>query len=101
MVVRTSWDKYLEEQLKNPEIRRAFDEESRILNIGVALAQARKKRGLTQEQMARRMGTSGPQLSRTERRPGHATVRTLVRYADAVGMEVGFRLRRKRPRKHG
>jgi transcriptional regulator with XRE-family HTH domain len=95
----SSWDRYLNEQLQDPRVRRAFEEEARILNVGQALAGARKKRGLTQEQIARRIGTSAPQLSRTERRPEHATLRTLWRYADAVGMEIRFTLRPSRSTK--
>jgi len=90
------WDRYVNEQLKDRRVRRAFEEEARILSVGQALAGARKKRGLTQEQIARRIGTSAPQLSWTERRPEHATLRTLWRYADAVGMEIRFTLRPRR-----
>lgn len=91
--MKTSWDRYLEEQLKDPKVRQAFEEESRILSVGQALAAARKKQGLTQERVAELVGTSAPQLSRTERRPEHATLRTLLRYADAVGMDISFKLR--------
>jgi DNA-binding XRE family transcriptional regulator len=58
---------------------------SSFLNIGVALADQRKKMGLTQEAIAKKIGSSAPQVSRTERRPEHSNIRTLVRYAAAVG----------------
>jgi len=66
------------------------------LKIGLALTRQRKKKGLTQEQVARQVGTSAPQLSRTERRPERANMRTLMRYAEAVGMELDVRLVTKR-----
>jgi ribosome-binding protein aMBF1 (putative translation factor) len=90
--MKTSWDAYLEQQLKKPEVRRAFEEEKRVLNIGVALARERKRKGLTQEQVARQIGTSAPQVSRTERKPERSNVQTLMRYADVVGMMLHMKL---------
>lgn len=49
-----------------------------------------------QEQVARQIGTSAPQVSRTEHRPEHANVQTLMRYADAVGMTLDVKLVAKR-----
>jgi transcriptional regulator with XRE-family HTH domain len=88
----TSWDSYLKKQLKNPKVREAFDEENRILNLGIALATRRARSGLTQEAVAKRIGTSAPQVSRTENTPANANVRTLMRYADALGMELQVKL---------
>ena len=39
-----------------------------------------------------KMGTSAPQVSRTERKPERANVQTLMRYADAVGMTLDVNL---------
>jgi ribosome-binding protein aMBF1 (putative translation factor) len=94
--MRSSWDAYLERQLKKPEVRKAFEEEKRVLNIGIALARERKRKGLTQEEVAEQIGTSAPQVSRTERRPERTNVQTLMRYADAVGMILDMRLVAKR-----
>jgi len=86
--MKSSWDSYLERQLEKPQVAGAFEEEKRLLNIGIALARQRKHKGLTQEEVARQMGTSAPQVSRTERRPERANVQTLMRYAQAVGMRL-------------
>lgn len=94
--MRTNWDRYLRKQLENPRIKRAFNEEWSALAIGATLAQERQKRGLTQEHVAARMGTSAPQLSRTERQPEHANISTLMRYADALDLKLEFTLRPKR-----
>jgi len=67
--MKSSWDAYLEQQLRKPRVKEAFEEESRALNIGIALAQERKRKGLTQEEVARKIGTSAHQVSRTEHRP--------------------------------
>ena len=88
----TSWDRYVKKELRKPAVRRAYEEETRVLKIGLELATQRRRRGLTQAEVARRIGTSAPQLSRTERRPENANMRTLMRYAAAVGMDLDIRL---------
>jgi ribosome-binding protein aMBF1 (putative translation factor) len=92
---KSSFDTYLAQQLRKPRVKRAFQEESRALNIGVALARERIRKGLTQEDVARRLGTSAPHVSRTERKPEHSNVRTLMRYAAVVGMELDLKLVRR------
>ena len=94
--MKNSWDAYLEQQLKKRKFRKAFEEENRVLNIGIALAKERKRKGLTQEEVAKQIGTSAPQVSRTERKPERTNVQTLMRYADAVGMELNMKLVAKR-----
>jgi predicted transcriptional regulator len=90
--MKTAWDKYLDQQLADPTIRQAYEEETKLLSIGMQLAKQRKRKGLTQAELARKMGTSTPQLSRTERRPENVNMRTLIRYAEAVGMSLDIRL---------
>ena len=90
--MKTEWDSYLDQQLTNPSIRQAYEEETQVLSIGVQLAKQRKRKGLTQAELARKIGTSTPQLSRTERRPENVNMRTLIRYAKAVGMNLDVRL---------
>ncbi|HEV2961521.1 MAG TPA: helix-turn-helix transcriptional regulator [Candidatus Angelobacter sp.] len=90
--MKSSWDAYLQRQMKKPGVKRAFQQESKVLNIGISLARERKKKGLTQEQVAKKIGTSIPQVSRTERRPDHSNVQTLMRYASAMGLQLDVRL---------
>ncbi len=90
--MKTAWDSYLDQQLTNPSIRQAYEEETKVLSIGVQLANHRKRQGLTQAELAKKIGTSTPQLSRTERRPENVNMRTLIRYAEAVGMNLDVRL---------
>lgn len=73
-------------------MKRAYEEERQVLKIGLELANQRRRKGLTQAQVAKKIGTSAPQLSRTERRPESANMRTLMRYAAAVGMDLDVRL---------
>ncbi len=88
----TAWDRYVKKELRKPAVRRAYQEETRVLKIGLELADQRKRKGLAQAEVAKRIGTSAPQLSRTEHRPESANMRTLMRYAAAVGMDLDVRL---------
>ena len=90
--MKTEWDNYLDQQLANPVVRQAYEEETKVLSIGIELARPRKRKGMTQAELAKKMGTSTPQLSRTERRPENVNMRTLIRYAEAVGMNLDVRL---------
>jgi len=90
--MKTEWDSYLDQQLANPTVRQACEEETKLLSIGMQLAKQRKRKGMTQAELAKKIGTSTPQLSRTERRPENVNMRTLIRYAEAVGMNLDVRL---------
>jgi transcriptional regulator len=90
--MKSSWDTYLARQLKKPKVKEVFEKEKKILDLGIALAHQRRRKGLTQEQVARKIGTSAPQVSRTERKPEHTNVRTLMRYAEAIGMTLDVKL---------
>ena len=90
--MKTTWDRYVKRELRKPEVREAYEEETRVLTIGLELANQRKRKGMTQAEVAKKIGTSAPQLSRTERRPGNVNMRTLMRYAAAVGMNLDVRL---------
>ena len=90
--MKTAWDSYVEEELKKPDVLQAYAEETKVLSIGLELANQRRRKGMTQAEVARKIGTSAPQLSRTERRPENVNMRTLMRYAEAVGMDLDIKL---------
>jgi DNA-binding XRE family transcriptional regulator len=96
MKAASNWDKYLKAQLKNPAVKRGFDDEMKMLKLGLRLAEQRQRQGLTQAEVAKRIGTSAPQLCRTERRPERANMSTLIKYADALGMGLDVKLVAKR-----
>jgi len=95
--MKTAWDRYVRQELKKPKVRQAYEEETRVLSIGLELANQRKRKGMTQAEVAKKIGTSAPQLSRTERRPENVNMRTLIRYAEAVGMNLDIRLVARAP----
>src|SRR5713101_7667313 len=74
-----------------PEGRQLYEEESAKMDLWLQLVDARKAVGLTQEQMAKRLGVSQAQVSRIEKRGYDAyTLTSLRKYVQALG--EGFRL---------
>ena len=53
--------------------------------VGLALRELRKRAGLTQEQVAERMGTSSTYLSRLEAGQRDIRLSTILRLLDALG----------------
>lgn len=60
------------------------------------LAERRRARGLSQTEVAARMGTSQSALARLESGHGDVRMSTLARYAAAMDTEIGFDLRDRR-----
>ena len=55
---------------------------------GSWIAEARKKAGLTQKQLADKMGMPQSQISRIEKRPDRTTMRTMKRVAAALEIDI-------------
>jgi DNA-binding XRE family transcriptional regulator len=94
---------------KDPAARRRVEEMSERILVRQDLIALRKARGLTQKQLAGRMGVSQPVVAELESSaPRNIELRTLVRAAAALGatLRISFeiaaprgRARSKRPRK--
>jgi len=86
------FDDWLAEKLRNPEFRISYEEEAKKMNIAVKIAQARNAAGLTQKELAGRMGTSLQVVSRLENGNCSYSLKTLERIAIATGthLEINF-----------
>lgn len=86
---RTNFDRYLEEQLRDPEFAARFEQAGEAWDIAVQVAALRQRAGLSQKELARRLGTSQQQISRLEspRYEGHS-LGTLRRVAKALNARV-------------
>jgi DNA-binding XRE family transcriptional regulator len=72
--------------LADPEFRAIYDVESSKKELWLQLVEARQAAGLTQQEVARRLGVSQAQVARIEKRGYEAyTLRTLQRYVEALG----------------
>jgi len=72
--------------LADPEFRAIYEVESGKKELWLQLVEARQAAGLTQQEVARRLGVSQAQVARIEKRGYEAyTLRTLQRYVEALG----------------
>ena len=94
-----SHEELVAKMLKDPEVKAEYDAVEPEFELLDELLKAREKAGLTQEDVARRMGTSRPAVARIEAGGGskrHSpSVSTLRKYAEAVGCKLQIRLVRR------
>ena len=74
--------------LKNQEVKQAYDELESEFALIDALLTMRQKAGLTQEDIAQRMGTQKGNISRLEKGNGNPSWKTLEKYAHACGFDL-------------
>jgi DNA-binding XRE family transcriptional regulator len=61
-----SFEKHLNEKLKEPQFNQAFEEEKRLLELGVKIAETRETLGLSQKELAQKCNVTQQQLSKIE-----------------------------------
>jgi DNA-binding XRE family transcriptional regulator len=93
-----AYEAYWAKQMADPEFRRVYTEEAKKKELWLQLVEARQATGMTQQEVAERMGVSQAQIARIEKSGYDAyTLRTLRRYLDALGdqftLEVAVRQR--------
>jgi transcriptional regulator with XRE-family HTH domain len=86
---RTKFDLNLEEQVKDPDFRDKSRKAGKAWDVAIQLASLRKKSGLSQKELAKRVRTSQQQISRLESPSyeGHS-LSMLHRVADVLGATV-------------
>ena len=91
------YDEYWARQMADPEFRRIYEEESQKKELWLQLVQARQEAGLTQTELAHRLGVSQAQVARIEKRGYDAyTLNTLRRYVEALGGDFSLEVRIRR-----
>jgi transcriptional regulator with XRE-family HTH domain len=86
---KTNFDRYLEENLRDPGFAARFDAAGEAWDVALQIAALREKAGLSQQELALRLKTSQQQVSRLESPAyeGH-TLASLRRVAAALGVQV-------------
>jgi len=95
---KTNFDRYLEEQLQDPEFAERFKAAGEAWDIAIQLAALRQQAGLSQNDLARRVKTSQQQISRLES-PGYEghSLSMLRRVAKALNVRVRVMLESDAP----
>jgi transcriptional regulator with XRE-family HTH domain len=87
--------------MKDPEYRREYDALEEEFALILEVAKARRRAGLSQAELARRMKTTQSTIARLESGRGLPSTRTLGRFAKATGhrLKISFEpLKAKRSR---
>ena len=85
--------RFIAEQKKiDPEFAEGYDEGYEQFKIGVLLQMSREKAGMTQEQVAQKLGTKKSAISRIENHAENITLSTLHKYARALGKKVNLEI---------
>ncbi len=93
---QANFDLYLEEQLKDPDFKERFRNAGEAWDVAIQIASLRKKSGLSQKELARRLGTSQQQISRLESPSykGHS-LSMLRRVAEVLGATVHVEIKQR------
>jgi HTH-type transcriptional regulator / antitoxin HipB len=73
---------------KGTPSRDAFEAEYEAFKLGVLLQEARKRKNLTQEQLAKRIGTTKNYISRIENDASDIRLGTLMRIVGGLGGQL-------------
>ena len=81
----------LREDIKDPEFKKHYQEERQALKLAMKITELREKKGLSQQKLAKLMGTSQQAISRIESGEYEGfTLKTLEKIAEATGMRVNI-----------
>lgn len=93
----TSLASLREQILSDPEAHAEYERLGPIFAVVGEMVEARQSAGLTQAELARRMGTSQSVIARLESARHMPTFDLISRYAQALGQRVEVRLARLNP----
>lgn len=82
--------------LKNPSVRKAYDALEEEFAMAQAFIAARARAKLTQQQVAKRMGTTQAVVARLESGRVMPSTRTLERFAAATGHRLKIQFEKSR-----
>ena len=90
---RLMFDDWLNKRLKKPSFRRAFKREDVRARLALRIAEVRKAKGISQVELAQRLGTTQQMVSDIETfQQANITLGTLQRIADALQAPLTVRL---------
>lgn len=102
--IRRAHDAMIKAWMRDPTFKSEYDALENEYSFLKEMLQARKRAGLTQADVAKRMGTKAPAIARLEStvsRDKHSPgIDTLRKYASAVGCELIIHLKPFARKKH-
>lgn len=92
---RPTFKSFKEKALQNSEVKKEYDTLAPLYAIKKQLVAARLSKGITQEQIAQKIGTSKPNISRLEslNNTYMPNLSTIMKYAEALGLRLDIGLK--------
>ena len=82
-ITYTSFEKHLARELKDKEFKKLYEEYGKQLEIAYSILQLRKKNGMSQSELAKKIGTKQANIARMESGQQNFTTDTLQKIASA------------------
>jgi transcriptional regulator with XRE-family HTH domain len=87
-MTRKTWDEVKRERADSPARRRGYERAGRTIRLAMEIHELREKRGLSQRELAERLGTTQSAVARLEAGNVSPTLPTLDKVAEALGVEL-------------
>ena len=82
------FDDYLQEQLKNPDFKKEWDDIQPEMDVIRAMIDARIEQNLTQKELAARTGIDQADISKLENGTRNPSLKLLKKLASGLGMQL-------------
>lgn len=89
----TDFDVFLAKQLKNKKIKEYFDKYGKQLEISYQISQLRRRKKISQKELAEKIGTTQSNVARMESGRQNFTVNFLSEIASVLGSKLKITLR--------
>ena len=89
------FDLHLKEKLKNKEFKKLYEQERMKTEIAIEIYRLRKRRKMTQAQLAKNTKMPQANIARIEQAQHLPTLNTLAKIFDALGQTVNIRFAQK------
>lgn len=88
-----TFDEYLDKQLQNEEFRAEYESLKPEREIVMQMIRTRDQQGLTQQELARKVGIRQSNLSRIETGAVSPTIETLGKIAEGLGKKLVIQMK--------
>ena len=92
MMNKHTFHEYLKKELNVPRFKKGFEEEKWKLSLGYRIFLTREREGITQGELARRIGTKQSNISRLEQGNYNFSIEMLERIARAFNYQLKIEL---------
>lgn len=96
MANRKSWNQIRDRRLTRSAAKAGYERARRAFELGEEVRRLREATGLTQVELARRIGSTQPAVARLEAGGVAPTIDTLERIAAALDLELAVRFKRRK-----